>query len=53
MAKARDIPSIEQGLHEAFRILKNAGIHNFLIGESLLKSHDIGLKLKQFAQINL
>jgi hypothetical protein len=26
MAKARDIPSIEQGLHEAFRILKDAGI---------------------------
>ena len=26
MAKARDIPSIEQGLHEAFKILKDAGI---------------------------
>ena len=34
-------------------ILKNTKIHNFLIGESLLKSHDIGLKLKQLTQISL
>ena len=33
-------------------ILENAKIYNFLIGESLLKSHDIGLKLTQFTQIN-
>ena len=34
-------------------ILKNTKIYNFLIGESLLKSNDIGTKLKQFTQINL
>ena len=34
-------------------ILENAKIYNFLIGESLLKSQDIGLKLKQFTQITL
>ena len=34
-------------------ILKNTKIHNFLIGESLLKSQDISLKLKEFAQISL
>ena len=34
-------------------IIDNAGIYNFLIGESLLKSPDIGSKLKQFAQISL
>ena len=34
-------------------IAKNANIHNFLIGESLLKSHDIGSKLKDFAEITL
>ena len=33
-------------------ILNNAKIYNFLIGESLLKSSDIGLKLKQLSQIN-
>ena len=33
-------------------ILENAKIYNFLIGESLLKSHDIGLKLTQFTQIS-
>ena len=33
-------------------ILKNTKIYNFLIGESLLKSADIGLKLQQFIQIN-
>ena len=32
-------------------ILKNAKIYNFLIGESLLKSPDIGLKLKEFIEI--
>ena len=34
-------------------IVENAKIHNFLIGESLLKSHDIGSKLRQFTQISL
>ena len=34
-------------------IIENTQIHNFLIGESLLKSKDIALKLKQFAQITL
>ena len=34
-------------------IFENAKISNFLIGESLLKSPDIGLKLRQFSQINL
>lgn len=33
-------------------ILNSAKIYNFLIGESLLKSSDIGLKLKQLSQIN-
>ena len=34
-------------------IANNAKIYNFLIGESLLKSEDIGLKLKQLSQISL
>ena len=34
-------------------IIDNTGINNFLIGESLLKSEDIGSKLKQFTQISL
>jgi len=34
-------------------IIDNAGIYNFLIGESLLKSQDIGSKLRQFTQISL
>ena len=34
-------------------IVENARIHNFLIGESLLKSKDIGSKLKEFTQISL
>jgi len=34
-------------------IIKNSKVPNFLIGESLLKSDDIGLKLKEFTQINL
>ena len=45
----------ESGIHSTDNIkfiLDNTGIHNFLIGESLLKSQDIGSKLKQFAQIN-
>ena len=33
-------------------IIENCGIYNFLIGESLLKSKDIGLQLKMFTQIN-
>jgi len=34
-------------------ILEKTKIQNFLIGESLLKSEDIGLKLKQLMQISL
>ena len=46
----------ESGIHSANNIkfiIDNAGIYNFLIGESLLKNHDIGSKLKQFTQIVL
>ena len=46
----------ESGIHSIDNIkfiIDNAGIYNFLIGESLLKSHDIGSKLKQFTQITL
>tara|TARA_B100001123_G_scaffold358958_1_gene414137 strand:+ start:238 stop:1041 length:804 start_codon:yes stop_codon:yes gene_type:complete len=34
-------------------IVKNANIYNFLIGESLLRSKNMGEKLKEFAQISL
>ena len=34
-------------------VIENAKINNFLIGESLLKSNDIGQKLKQLLQITL
>ena len=34
-------------------LMKSAEIHNFLIGESLLKSKNIGQKLRQLAQIKL
>ena len=34
-------------------IIENAKIHNFLIGESLLKSQNIGLKIKEFSQVSL
>ena len=46
----------ESGLHSADDvkfIIDNAKIYNFLIGDSLLKSQDIGLQLKQFTQIKL
>ena len=46
----------ESGIHTAEDlrfIIKNAKIHNFLIGESLLKSQDIGLKLRQLTEITL
>ena len=46
----------ESGIHSIDNIkfiIDNAGIYNFLIGESLLKSQDIGSKLKQFTQISL
>ena len=46
----------ESGIHSPENIkfiIENAKIYNFLIGESLLKSDDIGLKLKQFTEINL
>jgi len=34
-------------------VIDNAKIYNFLIGESLLKSKNIGQKLKKFSQISL
>ena len=34
-------------------IIENCGIYNFLIGESLLKSKDIGSTLKKFTQISV
>ena len=34
-------------------ILEKTGIYNFLIGESLLKSQNMGSKLKQFTQLTL
>ena len=46
----------ESGIHspeDIKFIIKNAKIHNFLIGESLLRSKDIASKLKEFAQITL
>ena len=46
----------ESGIHSTENIkfiVENAEIYNFLIGESLLKSDDIGSKLKQFTQITL
>ena len=46
----------ESGIHSTDNIkfiIDNAGIYNFLIGESLLKSQDIKSKLKQFTQISL
>ena len=46
----------ESGIHSSDDIkfiLDNAKIHNFLIGESLLKSQDISAKLRNFTQISL
>ena len=46
----------ESGIHslrEIKFIIENAKIYNFLIGESLLRSQDIGSKLKEFTQITL
>jgi indole-3-glycerol phosphate synthase len=46
----------ESGFHsvdDIETIIENVGIYNFLIGESLLKSRDIGLKLKELSQISL
>ena len=46
----------ESGIHSAENvkyILENTEIYNFLIGESLLKSQDIGLKLKELSQISI
>ena len=46
----------ESGIHSADDIkfiIENAKIHNFLIGESLLKSQNIASKLKEFTQISL
>ena len=52
-----------EGLHREYtvkvpaddieNIIVNSGIYNFIIGESLLKSPDIGAKLKQLTQISL
>ena len=46
----------ESGFHSTDEIVfvtQNSDIKNFLIGESLLTSEDIGSKLKQFTQIIL
>ena len=46
----------ESGIHSSENIkfiLKNSKIYNFLIGESLLRSVDIGSKLREFTQITL
>ena len=46
----------ESGIHsikDIKFIIENAKIHNFLIGESLLRSKDIASKLREFAQITL
>ena len=46
----------ESGIHSADNvkyILENTEIYNFLIGESLLKSKDIALKLKELTQISV
>ena len=46
----------ESGIHsikEIKFIIENTKIYNFLIGESLLRSKDIGSKLKEFSQITL
>ena len=55
--KSHNFPLIcESGINSPDNIkfiMKEAKIFNFLIGESLLKSSDIGLKLKQFTQITL
>ena len=42
-----------QSIKEIKFIIENAKIHNFLIGESLLRSKDIASKLKEFTQITL
>ena len=46
----------ESGIHSTDDmkfVLKKAKIYNFLIGESLLKSKNIGSKLREFTQINV
>jgi len=46
----------ESGIHspnEIKLIIDKANVSNFLIGESLLTSSDIGSKLKEFTQITL
>ena len=46
----------ESGIHSAENIkfiIKNTKIKNFLIGESLLKSKDIGSKLRELSEITL
>jgi len=46
----------ESGIHSSDDIeyiIENTSVYNFLIGESLLKSNDIALKLKQLTQISL
>ena len=54
--KNHKLPLIcESGIHSSENIkfiIKDAGIYNFLIGESLLKSNNIGLKLREFSQIS-
>jgi len=46
----------ESGIHspeDMKFIIDKAKIHNFLIGESLLKSHDMASKLREFTQMSL
>ena len=46
----------ESGIHSPWDIrflIKNTEIHNFLIGESLLKSKNIASKLREFSEISL
>ena len=50
--KLINVQSLVNGYWVKF-IVKNTGIYNFLIGESLLKSHDIGLQLRKFTEISL
>ena len=42
-----------KSLDDIENIIVDSGIYNFIIGESLLKSPDIGVKLKQLTQISL
>ncbi len=55
--KSHENPIVsESGFHSAEEVnfvIKNCNVKNFLIGESLLTSDDIGAKLKNFTEISL